>query len=150
SRSSSGRSWTKADGGYGTLHAGRRRLAGRATTGRSPRAPCSARHHHDLALDLAPGQVEQRLAGFLERVALRDRRPPLARGIQRDEVLHVLLGLLRVATREGAPERADQRAALEQREIERHLRDVAGGEADDEVAAVPADRAEGRFGHGAA
>src|SRR5690606_30432258 len=119
----------------------------------SPRAAApraSARYHHHLALDLAAGQVEQRLARLLERVALGDGRLDLAGGVELEQVLQVLLGLLRVATQEGAPEDAHQRAALQQREVERQPRDLARGKADDQVTAVPADRAEGGLGHRAA
>ena len=43
---------------------------------------------------------------------------------------------------ERAPEDADDVAALEEREVERNLRDLAGGEADDEEAALPRHRTQ--------
>ena len=52
---------------------------------------------------------------------------------------------LGIAGGEGAPEDAADVAALEQGEVERQLRD-AGGEADDEIAALPGDRAQRRLG----
>ena len=48
-------------------------------------------------------------------------------------------------TRVGAPEDADDLAALEQRQVQRNFRNTRG-EADDQVAAFPRQRAHGGFG----
>ena len=45
-----------------------------------------------------------------------------------------------------APEHAADVAALQQHQIERQLRDLAGGEADHEIAPLPAERAQRRLG----
>src|SRR5688572_25140917 len=51
----------------------------------------------------------------------------------------------RLAPREVAPEHADYGSAFQEREVERQLGNLAGGEADYQVAAAPRDRAEGRL-----
>src|SRR6476620_5656333 len=53
---------------------------------------------------------------------------------------------LRIAVHPRAPEYADHVAALEQHEIERQFRNVAGGEADHEKPALPRDRTQRRLG----
>ena len=50
----------------------------------------------------------------------------------------------------GAPEHAEHGAALQQHQVERQLRDVAGGEADHQMAALPGERAHRRLAVGAA
>src|SRR5215510_14509853 len=52
---------------------------------------------------------------------------------------------LRVTVHPRTPEYADHIAALEQYEVERQLRDVAGGEADHEKPALPRDRTQCRL-----
>src|SRR2546421_7682192 len=52
---------------------------------------------------------------------------------------------LRLATREVAPEDTDQRRALEKREVERQLGNVAGSKAHDQQPAAPGERAERRL-----
>ena len=56
----------------------------------------------------------------------------------------------RLALGPGAPEHAAHVAAFQQHEVERQFRNVAGGEADHEVAAVPGERAQRRLGVAAA
>ena len=109
-----------------------------------------SRHEHELALDLAPLEALERLAGALERQRRVDRGAQLALGDPREQLLAVRAVLRGLAHRERAPEHADDLAALEQHEVERNLRDVAGGEADDEVAALPGDAAQRRLGERAA
>jgi hypothetical protein len=49
-----------------------------------------------------------------------------------------------------APEDADDVAALQERQVERDLRDLAGGEAHDEILAFPGDGAQRRLRIGVA
>ena len=77
-------------------------------------------------------------------------RRELALGGPAHELGHVGLMALRIALDERAPEHADDVAALEQREIERNLRDLAGRKADHQEAPVPGDRAQRRLRIGAA
>src|SRR5204863_7331036 len=55
-----------------------------------------------------------------------------------------------VALDEGAPEYADDVATLEQREVERDLRNFAGRKPDHQKAPLPRDRAQRGFGVSAA
>src|SRR5437016_5239407 len=71
-------------------------------------------------------------------------RAPLRERIKR---LLVLPGFV---PHPGAPIDADDGAALEQDQVERNLRNLAGGKADHEMAASPSERAQGRLAVGAA
>src|SRR6267378_4793015 len=66
------------------------------------------------------------------------------------ELSHAAGKGLRLAAREIAPEHAHHRSALEEREVQRQLGDLAGGEADHEQPSAPGDGAERRLAVGAA
>ncbi len=66
------------------------------------------------------------------------------------QLLEVGAVLLRVDPGPRAPEHAADVAALQQREVERHLRNVAGRKTDHQEAAFPGDRAQRRLGVAAA
>src|SRR5258708_14328535 len=66
------------------------------------------------------------------------------------ELSHAAGKGLRLAAREIAPEHAHHRSALQEREVQRQLGDLAGGEADHEQPSAPGDGAERRFAVGAA
>src|SRR6476620_1261728 len=66
------------------------------------------------------------------------------------ELAHACGELARLAPRKIAPEHADDRGALEESEVERQLRNFAGGEADDEQPPAPGERTERGLGVGSA
>src|SRR5688500_10701475 len=68
---------------------------------------------------------------------------PLA--VPRAELADAFGERLRLALREVPPEHADDRGPLQQREVERQLRDLAGGEAHYQQPAAPGERAERRL-----
>ena len=75
---------------------------------------------------------------------LRDQRLELAFAEPLHQLLEVGQVVLRLALGKAAPEHADQRGALEQRQVGRQCRDAAAGsEADHQEAAVPGHRTEG-------
>src|SRR5580704_8573218 len=73
-------------------------------------------------------------------------RAELAFAAPAHDVVHQRVLGLRLALRPRAPDDAADVAALEQHEIERELGYLAGGEADYEIAPLPAERAHRRFG----
>ena len=61
----------------------------------------------------------------------------------RDQLFDVPAMTLGLPADERAPEDSDDVAALEQRQVQRDRRDLAGGEADDEEATLPGGGAQG-------
>src|SRR5258706_5014247 len=76
---------------------------------------------------------------------LRYVRAQFALAIPFPELPEALRELARLAPREVAPEHADNRGALEQREVEGQARNVAGGEAHHQQAPAPGNGAERRL-----
>src|SRR5882762_6514436 len=105
-----------------------------------------ARGQHDLSLDLAVHHVVERVGGALQRVASAHQRLDLPRAQPRRELPQVRRVAIALPPRELAPENAHDSAALEQRQVERDLRDLARGEADHEIAPLPGHCAYGRLG----
>src|SRR3546814_9353899 len=101
--------------------------------------------NHQLADRAAVAELGDRLAAVGEREAFGDARSDLALLPQLEQPRDIGAVALRLARDEGAPEDAGDVAALEQRQVERQARD-ARGEADDEIAALPRDRAQRGFG----
>src|SRR5206468_7354120 len=62
------------------------------------------------------------------------------------ELTYAVGKTLRLPPREGAPEHTDDGASLEERKVQRDLRDVAGREPEHEKAAAPRGRSQRRFG----
>src|SRR5215216_83298 len=90
-----------------------------------------------LAHRLAAGEYLQRFGGLRQRKGAVDMRGDLAFRSPLHELFQVGAVLLRVDPGPSAPEHAADIAALEQREVERHLRNVTRGEADHQEAAFP-------------
>src|SRR3546814_15743683 len=82
-----------------------------------------------------------RSAAVFEAEALRDARLDLALFPQLEQPRDISAVARRLARDESAPEDARDVAALEQGQVERQARD-ARGEADDQIAALPRDRAQ--------
>src|SRR5581483_11481314 len=104
------------------------------------------RSQYHLPTDSFVQHFVQRLGRALERIRGVDMRLHLALQVelqQRFVVTPVALGLVAC---ERAPKHADDRAAFEQREIERDLRNVTRGEPDDEKTPVPRHVAQRRLG----
>src|SRR5204863_8764256 len=91
-------------------------------------------------------EATERLCRLRELQRRIDRRGQLAFRDPREDLFGVRAIARRLAHRERAPEHADDLAALQQYEIERDLRDVARGEADHEVAALPCGAAQRDLG----
>src|SRR5438046_5008859 len=102
-------------------------------------------HDDDLAARIARTEPRDRVHSPLQREALGDRRLDAAVEIERHERRDIGGMLPGLARGELSPEHTDDLATLEQGEIERQLRDT-GGKADDEIASLPPDRAQRRFG----
>src|SRR5581483_3952671 len=98
-----------------------------------PRRARASNRDDDLSLRLAVGQLADGLRRALERVRVRHVRVELALPPPLHELGDVGAVLRRLAADERAPEDTDDRAALQQREVERDLGD-ARGESDDEEA----------------
>src|SRR2546423_740884 len=79
----------------------------------------------------------------VERIRRRHVRMQLAGAPPRDQLLDVPKMVLGLPPDEPAPEDTDDVAALEQCQIQRDRRDLAGGEADDEEATLPGGGAQG-------
>src|SRR3546814_5573660 len=90
-----------------------------------------------LAGGPALGEVVDGVHRPVERVRRRHVWNEPALGQPPEQLGDVGRIALRLPPREGPPEDTDHRAALQQREVERDLRDVAGGETDHEEAAIP-------------
>src|SRR3546814_755440 len=90
-----------------------------------------------LAGGPALGEVVDGVHRPVERVRRRHVWNEPALGQPPEQLGDVGRIALRLPPREGPPEDTDHRAALQQREVERDLRDVAGGETDHEAAAIP-------------
>src|SRR5262249_14985995 len=99
----------------------------------------------DLSFHLAIGHQRQGLGSALERKRPRDVWFQLALSVPEAQLLDRFAKALWLAPRELAPEHADDRAAFQQREIERDPRNVAGREADDEQATTPGERSQRRL-----
>ena len=89
--------------------------------------------------------VVEGLRHFVERVALRDMQAHPAFPDPADHLLEARRGEIGFALHVPAPEHAHDARALEQREIERQFRNLAVGEADDEIAPAPSDAAKRRL-----
>jgi hypothetical protein len=79
-------------------------------------------------------------------VHLADSGPQASRLDQLPELGNILALHCRFALAECAEEHADDRSALEQRQVDRDARYLAGGETDHEVAALPGQAAQRRLG----
>src|ERR1041385_8153236 len=110
--------------------------------GRWTRATLRPHRKDDFSLGLAAGEELDRLGGALEGQRLRYVRLELALGVPVRELAHALGEAFGLAAREVAPEHADKGRALEEREVERQLGDVARSEADHQQPAAPGERAE--------
>src|SRR6185295_19067425 len=88
----------------------------------------------------------QRLGRPGERERLRDVGLHLALLVPGRDLPQAVDELLRFALAEIAPEHADDRRALEEREVERQLWNLSRGEADDQQPAAPGDGAERKLG----
>src|SRR3546814_8486736 len=86
-----------------------------------------------------------RLAAVFEAEAFGDARADLALFPQLEQPRDIGAVAHRLARDESAPEDARNVAALEQGQVERQARN-ARGEADDEIAALPCDRAQRGLG----
>src|SRR5581483_6016505 len=84
----------------------------------------SSNNENGLAHHLALDDVVQRVRRALERIPRRDARLQLARREPGEQLAQVLLIAPRVPGGKAAPEHADDRATLEQRQVQRYARDV--------------------------
>src|SRR3546814_9322164 len=98
----------------------------------------------DLAHALTCLQRRQSLCGVRERKAHGNVRMDRAAGMEGDDFIEIGLALFRFAAGKVAIEDADDLAALEQGKIERQA-GYPGGEADDQMTALPADRKSTRL-----
>lgn len=96
--------------------------------------------HHQLADCAARAEFGDGLAAVLEGEGFADVRVDAAFFPQAEEVIDMRGVRLGIAGGEGAPENAADVAAFQQCQVEREFWN-AGGEADDEVAPFPTDRA---------
>src|SRR5688500_9680175 len=86
-----------------------------------------SRHRDDdLASHAAIEQRTYRLPSLLERKRVRDMRPDLIVAQKSEQRRNIRRGTTRLAAREVTPEHADDRGTLEQCEIGRQLRNLAG------------------------
>ena len=85
------------------------------------------------------------VGGLGQREAAGDVRLDLAGGVHRQQFGDALLVPRRVLGDPGSPEHADDVATLQQRQVQRDLRDVAGGEPDHQILALPGDGAQRGF-----
>src|SRR5258706_16091115 len=99
----------------------------------------SSVRHHELAAHLAAGHAGEGLWQLLHRQAAVDHGLDLALCVPLRQLGERLRVALRLAARELAPEHADDRSPLQQREVERECRNAALREADHEVATAPGD-----------
>src|ERR1700723_678911 len=107
--------------------------------------PSSFDHHDDFAAHLARTQPADCLTGSLQWKAFADRGLDPTLTIERHQRRYIR-GMLRgKAIDELAPVDTDDLTTLEQRQVERRLRNT-GREANDEVSPLPADGAQRRFG----
>src|SRR5574340_48324 len=93
--------------------------------------------HHDLARDLPLRHARHRRRCLGERHAFADPWPYAARGEPVHELAHIARVALRIVLHRVAPVHADERAFLEQRQIERDARNRAGGKTDDQQPPAP-------------
>src|SRR6185437_1625378 len=103
------------------------------------------RPQQDLAHDLAVGDGLEGGCDLRQRIDRVHVRTELALAAPAHDVVHQRLLRLWLALRPCAPDDAADVATLEQHEIEWELRNLPRGEADDEVAAFPAERAHRRL-----
>ena len=75
-----------------------------------------------------------------------DVRFDFSRGVHRHQFPVVLAIVLGLVFGERTPEHADNRATLQQRQIQRDLRDIAGGKPHHQEAALPGHVAQSQFG----
>src|SRR4051794_19644637 len=108
-------------------------------------------HPHDqLAHHLALGERLERCRRLGQRIDLLNMTRQLALGTPVRELIDGGLVLVLVAADPGSPEHAEDGAALQQDQVERQLRDLAGGKADHEMPSLPGERAHRRLAVGAA
>src|SRR2546427_8352260 len=117
-------------------------------SGRWARATLHLQHH--FPLDLARGHQPQRVSRLFKGIYFRDMRAELPLAEPQAELSDAAGEGLRLAAREVAPEHAHHRSALEEREVQRQLGDLAGGEADHQQPSPPRDGAERRLAVSAA
>src|SRR5712664_4118306 len=117
-------------------------------SGRWARATLHRQHH--FSLDLARGHQPQSVGCFFKGIYFRDMRAQLPLAEPQAELSDAAGEGLRLAAREVAPEHSHHRSALEEREVQRQLGNLAGGEADHEQPSAPGDGAERRLAVGAA
>src|SRR4026208_2433250 len=103
-----------------------------------------------LALRLARSEQVQRFDYLLQRKRRGNVRLEPALAVPARKLVCALGEDLRLAPREIAPEDADDRRALQQREVERQLGDFTRGEPDDQQPAAQRARAERGLRVGAA
>src|SRR5262249_35254286 len=117
----------------------------------SPRAigalgeACASYPHHQLAHHLAVRERLERGRRLGEWIDLLDVARQLALRAPMGKRSDGGLGVLLVVANPRSPEHAEHGATLEQHEIERQFRDLAGGKPDDEVSALPGERAHRRL-----
>src|SRR5262249_28500841 len=104
-----------------------------------------SRRHDYLAHHLASGQRLERLRRLSERIDAVDVTRELAVGGPAGELRHAGAIAFAFAADPIAEIDAEHVTALEQREVERQLRNLAGGEADDEVTTLPGDSPQRRL-----
>src|SRR3954468_20367736 len=104
----------------------------------------------DLAHGLAAGERLESLRRLGQRIDVIDVAGELALGGPARELVEARAIALGLALHPFAEIDADHLAAFEQGEIERQLRDLAGREADYEVAPFPGDRPQCGFAVGTA
>ena len=83
---------------------------------------------------------------LFERENVRHHRADFATGEQLPQLFNILAIDLRLLHGKASPEHADQRAALEQRQVKRNFGDRAAGETDHQITAIPGHAANRRLG----
>ena len=130
--------------------AGKADRAGRGAGDAFPESDGAGDVDHAFSGDAARGEVRDGVRGALQRVVRQRRIGEPALRIQREHRIGHRASGLRMAPREAAPVHPHHLAALQQRQVERQLRDLAAGETDHEVAPVLGAGAQRRLGQRAA
>src|SRR5215475_5052077 len=99
-----------------------------------------------LAHCLASRQNLQRVSSAGERKGSVDMRRDLAFRSPLHELFEIGAVFPGIETRPIPPEHTADIAAFQQREVEWHLRNIAGGKADHQKTAFPGDRSQSAFG----
>src|SRR5215813_1629034 len=96
-----------------------------------------SRSEHNFSAHPLVHDFVQRFRGALQRICGVDVRLHLAGEIHLQQRLVVAMIVLGLIAREGAPEHTDDRTTLQERQIERHFRNVARREAYNQKSAIP-------------